>query len=63
MFASNNCSSNTSQGAVACLAAQLLGAELNVANGASHCADTVISQANAFLVSVNYVGPRIGERH
>jgi hypothetical protein len=57
VFNAANCSSNTSQGAVACLAGQLLAAELNVANGASHCADSFITQANAFLVSIGYTGP------
>jgi hypothetical protein len=57
VFVAMNCSSNTSQGAVGCLAGHLLAAELNVANGASHCADSVIAAANAFLVSIGYTGP------
>jgi hypothetical protein len=65
VFAAANCSSTTSQGAVACLAGQLLAAELNVANGASNCADAIIADANTFLsggtvdgvTGINYVGP------
>jgi len=57
VFVGMNCSNSSGQNAVGCLAGQLLAAELNVANGASHCADTVISDANAFLISINYTGP------
>ena len=58
VFDANNCSSTTSQGAVACLAAQLLAAELNVANVSDpSCISSTITAANAFLVSVGYTGP------
>jgi hypothetical protein len=57
VFVGMNCSNSSGQNAVGCLAGQLLAAELNVANGASHCANTVISDANAFLVSIGYTGP------
>jgi hypothetical protein len=51
VFASNNCSnaSTSGQNAFACLAAQQLAAELNVANGANFCIGGVISSANSFL--------------
>jgi hypothetical protein len=60
-----NCSSTTSQNAISCLAAQLLAAELNVANGADPCANAIIAKANSFLsggtvdgvTGINYVGP------
>jgi hypothetical protein len=59
VFRANNCSnaSSSSQNAVGCLAAQLLAAELNVANVANPCINTTIASANAFLVSINYTGP------
>jgi hypothetical protein len=57
VFNANNCSSATDQGAVGCLAAQLLAAELNVANHSNTCISSTISAANAFLVSVGYTGP------
>jgi hypothetical protein len=72
VFAANNCSSSSSQNAIGCLAAQLLGAELNRANISNSCIDPVIATANTFLTnppatsvtyggytanSINYVGP------
>jgi hypothetical protein len=72
VFAANNCSSSGSQNAIGCLAAQLLGAELNRANISNSCIDPVIATANTFLTnppvtsvtyggftanSINYVGP------
>lgn len=59
VFRANNCSnaSSSSQNAVGCLAAQLLAAELNVANTSNPCINTTIATANAFLVSISYVGP------
>jgi hypothetical protein len=57
VFNANNCSSATDQGAVGCLAAQLLAAELNVANHSNTCISSTIAAANAFLVSVGYTGP------
>jgi hypothetical protein len=44
--------------AVDCLAGHLLSAELDVANGSSICISGVIFQANHFLMSVGYSGPR-----
>jgi hypothetical protein len=71
VFSLNNCSnaSTSAQNALACLAAQLLGAELNVATGlANQCIVTVkdgIADANNWLkgtsvdavAGVNYTGP------
>jgi hypothetical protein len=59
VFAANNCSnaSSSDSNAAACLAAQLLAAELNVANGANRCICDTINEANAFLEAVNYNGP------
>jgi hypothetical protein len=58
VIAANNCSSTKDQDAVACLAAQLLAAKLNVATFGSHpCIDAIISSADTFLGSVNYTGP------
>lgn len=59
VFAANNCSNaaSSSQNAVGCLAAQLLAAELNVANVSNPCIDSTIADANAFLVTIGYVGP------
>jgi hypothetical protein len=59
VFRANNCSnaSSSSQNAVGCLAAQLLAAELNVANVSNPCINPTIASANAFLVSIGYVGP------
>jgi hypothetical protein len=55
-----NCGSSTSQGAAACLAAQLLAAELNIADKACPGKPPIsgtITAANNFLISINYVGP------
>jgi hypothetical protein len=70
IFAANNCSnaSTSAQNAVACLAAQLLGAELNVANLSNPCIKTVtdgINDANKWLTGqtvdgvtgITYAGP------
>jgi hypothetical protein len=62
VFAAANCSNTgnikqQNQNAIGCLAGQLLAAELNVANGADHCADATIAAANAFLISIGYTGP------
>lgn len=59
VFAGMNCSnsSRSTQNAVGCLAGHLLAAKLNVANGASSCIAPTITAADAFLISVSYVGP------
>ena len=57
VFNAMNCSNSSPQNAVGCLAGQLLAAELNVHNGSSPCITPTISQANAFLVSIGYIGP------
>jgi hypothetical protein len=58
VFNANNCSSSmTDANAAACLAAQLLAAELNVANGANYCICDTINKANALLTAVGYAGP------
>jgi hypothetical protein len=56
VFKNNNCSnaSSSDSNAAACLAAQLLGAELNIANGANTCACATIKSAIALLKAVNY---------
>jgi hypothetical protein len=57
IFNAMNCSSSKDQDAVGCLGGQLLAAKLNVKNGASNCINTVIGQADALLVAINYQGP------
>jgi hypothetical protein len=59
VFNANNCSnaSTSDSNAAACLAAQLLAAELNVANGANTCICDTIKDAKAFLTAVGYAGP------
>jgi hypothetical protein len=60
VFAAMNCSnsSTSTQNAVGCLAAQLLAAELNVANNTSNaCINSTLIAANQFLNSVAYTGP------
>ena len=52
VFKANNC-----RNGIACLAAQLLAAELNVANGANICINATIASANVFLISKAYNGP------
>jgi hypothetical protein len=56
VFKNNNCSnaSTSNANAAACLAAQLLGAELNIANGANPCACATIKSAIALLTAVGY---------
>jgi hypothetical protein len=59
VFNGNNCSnaSTSDSNAAACLAAQLLAAELNVANVANPCICPTIVNSIAFLTAVNYSGP------
>jgi hypothetical protein len=59
VFNANNCSnaSTSDVNAAACLAAQLLGAQLNVANGANTCICNTIVAAKQFLIAVGYNGP------
>ncbi|HEX6680899.1 MAG TPA: hypothetical protein VF063_09660 [Gaiellaceae bacterium] len=69
VFNATNCGSSTSQGAVGCLAGQLLAAELNLANFASPCIQPTVNKATSFLkggtvtvggttaTGINYVGP------
>jgi hypothetical protein len=59
VFNGNNCSNLTvGSNALACLAAQLLGAKLNIANGSNpSCISATITAADAFLISVSYNGP------
>jgi hypothetical protein len=59
VFNANNCSnaSTSDSNAAGCLAAQLLAAELNVANKANTCVCGTIAAANAFLTAVGYNGP------
>jgi hypothetical protein len=47
-----NCSSSTDQGAVGCLAGQLLAAKLNVKNGSNPCINTTIGNADTFLAGL-----------
>jgi hypothetical protein len=69
VFNSSNCSSTKPNDAIGCLAAQLLAAELNLANAASPCIQPTVNKANSFLkggtvtvsgttaTGINYVGP------
>jgi hypothetical protein len=69
VFNKSNCSSSKPNDAIGCLAAQLLAAELNLANGASPCIQPTVNKANTFLkggtvtvsgtttIGINYVGP------
>jgi hypothetical protein len=59
VFNANNCANagTSNSNAAACLAAQLLGAELNVANIANPCICDTINQAIDFLTHVGYNGP------
>jgi hypothetical protein len=59
VFDANNCSnaSTSNKNAASCLAAQLLAAELNVANVANDCICDTIADAKAFLTAVGYDGP------
>jgi hypothetical protein len=62
IFDNMNCS-NTSTGnnAIGCLAGHLLATKLNLANGADGtCVSTYVTQADTFLVNVNYNGPKTG---
>ena len=52
-----NCGNAQSNNAADCLAAQLLAAKLNVANGASACINATAASADNFLIGINYVGP------
>jgi hypothetical protein len=59
VVAANNCSnaSSSDTNAAACLAAQLLAAQLNVANGANTCICDTIKKAKAAMTAVGYAGP------
>jgi hypothetical protein len=57
IWAAMNCSSTKDQDAVGCLAAHLLAAKLNVANGANPCINPTIASADAFLTAIGYTGP------
>jgi IgGFc binding protein/Divergent InlB B-repeat domain/Bacterial Ig-like domain (group 1) len=57
VFNNMNCGTSSQNGAAGCLAGQLLAAKLNVKNGAGTCIAPTIANADAFLVSINYVGP------
>jgi hypothetical protein len=69
VFNSSNCSSSKPNDAIGCLAAQLLAAELNLANAANPCIQPTVDKANTFLkggtvtvagtttAGINYVGP------
>jgi len=55
-----NCGASTDQGAIGCLAGQLLAAKLNLANGScpgNPAIGSTVTNADALLVSVNYQGP------
>jgi hypothetical protein len=52
IFAAMKCSSP-----IDCLAAHLLAAKLDVANGSNPNITPVINQADALLIAVNYAGP------
>ena len=62
VFNAMNCSntgsnSQMNQNAIGCLAGHLLAAKLNFANTADPCIATAISAADAFLVTIPYIGP------
>jgi len=57
VFKTMNCSIKSNNDAVGCLAGQLLAAKLNVENGADPCINSTIESADAFLISVGYIGP------
>ena len=69
VFNASNCSSSKQNDAIGCLAAQLLAAELNLANASSPCIQPTVNKANTFLkagnvtvsgmttIGINYVGP------
>jgi len=54
-----NCGTSKDQDAVGCTAGHLLATKLNFANGSPHatCIDNAVSDADAFLISINYTGP------
>jgi hypothetical protein len=62
VFNANNCSnaSTSDSNAIACLAAQLLAAKLNVAAFGGSCITATITAADAFLAAVGYNGPGTG---
>ena len=69
VFNANNCSNAASSdnNASACLAAQLLGAKLNVANNGPSCIAATIAAADSFLINnvlknnvPGYIGPTGG---
>jgi len=59
VFNAMNCSSSKPTDAIGCLAGHLLAAKLNVKNGSLVCGNLsqVIADADALLISINYVGP------
>ena len=57
VFDAMNCGASTDQSAAGCLAGHLLAAKLNVKNGSDNCINARIAEADALLVSINYVGP------
>lgn len=57
VFKKMNCSIKSNNDAVGCLAGQLLAAKLNVENDADPCINSTIASADAFLISVGYIGP------
>jgi hypothetical protein len=60
IFQANNCGNNAAnaQNAVGCLAAQLLATKLDIANGSNPaCISATVAAADAFLISINYIGP------
>ena len=56
IFRDMNCGSNKAKSAVGCLAAQLLAAKLNIANGSDQCIAEVVTQADALLSKIGYSG-------
>jgi hypothetical protein len=63
IFAGNNCSnaSTSNANAISCLAAQLLAAELNIANQSDpSCISATITAANNFLTAIGYNGAGTG---
>ena len=57
VWAAKDCGSSKTPQVIGCLAAHLLAAKLNVANGASSCIAGAVADADAFLTGIGYAGP------
>ncbi len=57
VWAAKNCGSSKTPHVIGCLAAHLLAAKLNQADGASSCIAGTVVDADAFLTGISYTGP------